>query len=229
MYRTVFSLAALLVTPMLSQVKAPAPAVPLPDPFPLTQITLQSQELTRTLAEISRRLPPDSELAAVDDNVREQEEFVPNKLKESAGAISGDATLTEIRAQLREWRAYAVRQAQQQQTLSAWGTACEQSLTSLNKQRVLWDVTVKSVRNVPELTSVLGAAKTALAEVRTVQTEAEQRLRIVLDLQARVSKQALVTADVVEKLNTSRQRFQARLFYPDAPPISGACHDRQSR
>ena len=66
--------------------------------------------------------------------------------------------------------------------------------------------------------SVLAAAETASAEVQTVQTEAEQ-LRIVLDLQARVSKQALATSDVIEKLNMFRHRFQARLFYPDAPPI----------
>lgn len=220
MHKTLFCLAALLAMPVLSQVKAPAPqATVSPDPIPLTQIVLRSQELSQRLADISRRLPPDSELAAADDNVREQEDFVPNKLRESASAIAGDATLTEIRAQSREWRAYALRQARQQQALSAWGTVCDQSLISLNKDRVLWDVTAKSVGDLPELSSVLARIQSVLADVQAVKTETEQRLRIVLDLQARASKQTLAVADVVNKLNASRHRFQARLFDPDAPPL----------
>jgi hypothetical protein len=112
-----------------------------------------------------------------------------------------------------------IRQGRQQQALSAWGTSCEQSLTSLNNDRGLWDATVSRVRSLPELKSVLGRVKSVLTDIQTVKTETEQRLRIVLDLQARVSKRALAVADVVEKLNTSRHRFRERLLYPDAPPI----------
>ena len=75
-------------------------------------------------------------------------------------------------------------------------------------------------RREPSRTDVsTSGARSALADIQVVKTETEQRLRIILDLQARVSKQALAIADVIEKLNTSRQRLQARLFYPGAPPL----------
>ena len=52
-----------------------------------------------------------------------------------------------------------------------------------------------------------------------MQSTAEQRLRTVLELQARLSKQALTIADVIEKLTEARQQVHAHLFYPDAAPI----------
>ena len=125
----------------------------------------------------------------------------------------------EIREELRQWRAYSVTELRERRTLSEWGAACEESLAVLKKMRALWEETSKSGKDLPGFKAVTARVRSALADIGQVEAVAEQRLRTVLDLQARLSKQAADIVDIVEQLNVSRQRVQALLFQPDAAPI----------
>ena len=114
-------------------VAAPAPA--RPEPIPLTQIAVRGEELARTLRDISRKLPPDAELSAFDEQLRDRDELIQRSLSSSTEALEGDATLMDLREQTREWRAYTVTEAKDRDTLRDWGAACEQSLAAIDKAR----------------------------------------------------------------------------------------------
>ena len=79
--KILFGVLAVLLTPVRAQEKAPAGVAPAaPQPISLTQVAERSEELTRTLREISRRLPEDSDLAAFENNLREQDNLVRGRL-----------------------------------------------------------------------------------------------------------------------------------------------------
>src|SRR4051794_17348098 len=127
--------AAIVLPSISAQVKPPpAPASPTPDPIPLTQIAIRGEELARTLRDISRRLPPDSDVSAFDEQLRNREEWIHGSLEYSAEAVAGRASLIEIREQLRQWREYSSAEVRDRGILTNWGAACEQSLTLLEKE-----------------------------------------------------------------------------------------------
>jgi small-conductance mechanosensitive channel len=213
-----FFLAAFILPPLIAQVKAPQ-AAPTPEPIPLTQVAIRGEELALTLRNISRRLPANSELKEFGDKLREQGQLVRKSVKESAEPLTENLTLMEIRERLRDWRAYGVTEAQQRRVLEAWGVDCEESLALLREHRAVWEVTLKNTRDLPEFRNVAARIRTALRDIDKVKADAERQLRIVLDLQAQLSKDSLAVAEVVEKLAAARKTVQAHLLEPDAPPI----------
>ena len=221
MYKILLCVAAVLLPLVTAQVKAPDPpaAPPAPEPIPLTQIAPRSEDLTRSLRDISKGLPQDPELTAFKETLTQQEGEVRDKATESEDALITGASLLEIREQLREWRTYGATEEKQRRTLDEWGKACEERLKVLDRERLTWDSTFNTVRNLPELTAIVASIRSSLTEIQRVKTVADQRLRAVLDLQRRVSKQASSISDIEEKLNASREHFLAKMFQSDAPPI----------
>src|SRR4051794_25966721 len=216
-FRILLCLATFLLTSVIAQVKAPqAPPAPVatpspatPEPIPLTQIAVRGEELARTLRDISRKLPPDPQLTALDEQLRDREELIQSSLWSSTEALEGHATLMDLREQSREWRTFTVTESRDRDTLSDWGAACEQSLAGLNKARAEWDATLKAATSLPEYATVLPRIRSALRDIDRVQTEAEHHVRLVLDLQSRLSKQALTVTDVLERLAVARQHIRA--------------------
>ena len=74
-------------------------------------------------------------LAAFEEQFARQEADVGAKLKESADALAGGATMAQLRGQARQWRGYSGPEGRQRKTLAAWGDACEKSLVFVNQQQ----------------------------------------------------------------------------------------------
>jgi small-conductance mechanosensitive channel len=208
------------LAPALSALQTAAPEPPTtPAPLALTQIAVRDEELRTALREISRQLPPPSELADFSQQLAEREEAVGASLEESAELLAGNATIMETREQTREWRAYGSPEARQRRILAEWGTACEQSIAALNKHQAVWRATLASTQSIAELESVRLLVRQSLSEIDAVKASAEERLRTIVELQGRVSKQASAIADTIDKLGEATLSFQKRLFRADAPPI----------
>src|SRR5262249_41692869 len=116
MHKAILFASAILLSKLYAlQVAAPASPSPspAPEPLPLTQIAARGEELSRALRDIVRDLPPASELADFDAQLREQEESAQTTLEESAATLERSATIMEIREQSRRLRAYSLPEAQQ--------------------------------------------------------------------------------------------------------------------
>ncbi len=224
MHRAILAAASILLGLCAQQL---APSGPASDALPLTQIAVGSEDLTRILREIARRLPSDSDLAALEEELSQQEQAVGASLRESEAALSSGATLGELRGQARQWRAYRSPEARLRRTLSGWGADCEQSAATLARQQKIWQATLHSLPPVEELSSVRARVQQSLAEIRTLEGVTEGRLKTVLDLQARVVKQASSIAVTIERLGAATQSFQKRLFNRDAPPIWTALAEKR--
>src|SRR3954454_10951185 len=106
--RFLLCLGTFLLTSVTAQVKAPQAAPPTaatppaparPEPIPLTQIAVRGEELARTLREITRKLPPDAQISAVDEQLRDREQLIQSSLWSSTEPLVGHATLMDIREQ----------------------------------------------------------------------------------------------------------------------------------
>jgi len=207
-----------ILTELAAQQPAPASS-PGPEPVPLTQIALRGDELSRVLRDLAGQVPAASEIAAFENQLAEQEDAVRTLLEESEGLLARSATVMEIRERSREWRAYSQPEARQRKTLAAWGAACEQSLAALKKHQAIWQATLNSTKDVPEVESVRARVRQSLRDIETVNAAAEEHLRTVVKLQDRVSKRSAAIAAMLDRLAEEAKKFQARLFRPDTVPI----------
>ena len=217
MHRVILVAAATLLPMVWAQPSAPT--APPSDSVPMTQIALRSEDLTRRLREITRRLPSESDLAKVEDEMSQQEAAVAASLRESEEALSSGATLAELRGQARQWRAYRSPEARLRRTLSGWGADCEQAAADLKMQQSIWQATLRSLPPDKDVGAVRARVQESLAEIRAIADVAAARLKTVLDLQARVVKQASSIATTIERLGAATQTFGERLFVRDEPPI----------
>ena len=214
----IFAFAVLVPKVLAFQASPAAPPRP-PEPVPLTQIAAREEELRKLLRNISRELPLPSELKDFERQLTQRQEAVETSLDESADVLAGNATIMEIREQARAWRLYGAPEARQRKTLSAWGATCEQSIAVLKKHEAVWRATLSSTQSIDDLAAVRTRVRRSLTEIETLKTAAEERLRIIVELQGQVSKQASAIADTIEKLEDATQSFQKRLLHADAPPI----------
>jgi small-conductance mechanosensitive channel len=198
---------------------ATGPPSPPPEPVPLTQIAAKGDDLGRVLRDIERQLPLASELADFDAKLGEQEKEVQRTLEESTELLAGSATIMEIQEQVRQYRAYGLPEAQLRKTLASWGAVCEQNIRILKNHEAVWQATLKSTPTLDELQSVRARVRQFVDEIGAVETVAVERLRTVVELQGRVSRQASSIAEMLEKLSDATKSFQIRLFFPDAPPL----------
>src|SRR5689334_21323933 len=129
----------LVIVPLLGSVSAQQPEKPAF--VPLTQIAARGEELNRTLRDLARQLPADSELTEFDKKLAQQEENVRLRLEESRKSLSESATILELREQARRWRAYGSPEARQRKTLEAWGAACERAAGVLTQHQAVWRAT----------------------------------------------------------------------------------------
>jgi potassium efflux system protein len=213
-------IASVILTPrLLAFQTGPVPPPPAAEPVSLTQIAARDEELRKVLRDISNRLPMPSELEDFEQQLAQREEVVRASLKESSDLLAGNTTIMEIRERSREWRAYGSPEARLRKTLATWGGVCEESIAALKKNEAVWSATLASTRSFEELEAVRTRVRRSLTDIEALETVAEERLRIIVELQGRVSKQATAIAEMVEKLAEATQTFKKRLFQPDAPPI----------
>lgn len=219
MLRETILILAILAPRLLAFQANPAPSPPPAEPVPLTQIASRDEELRKVQRDISHQLPLPSELEDFEQQLAEREEAVRASLEESADLLARRATIMEIREQTREWRAYGSPEARLRKTLAAWGAECEESIAVLKTHEAVWRATLTSTRWLAELEAVHARVRRSLSDIETLKTAAEERLRTVVELQGRVSKQATAVAEMIERLGDATQSFQRRLFHADAPPI----------
>ena len=216
--------AAILGPKLFAQQASPAPS-PAAEAVPLTQIAARDEELRRILRDISQHLPLTSELDEFEQQLEAREEAVRTSLAESDELLAGSATIMEIREHARQWRASGGPEARQRKILARWGTACEENIAALKKHEAVWRATLAGTQSLAELASVRDRVRKSLSEIESVKATAEERLRTIVELQGRVSKQASAIADMIEKLGSATQSFQKRLLpcgrAPDLEPTRG--------
>src|SRR5690349_328583 len=127
MFRVILALAAVFGQSLSAQQPSPAPSVPaqpapapVPVALPLIQIAARGEDLTRALRENSRTLPSESDLAAFEEQLSEQEKVIRAGLSDATAAIEGGATMAQLRSQTRQWRTYSQPEARQRKRLDDW-------------------------------------------------------------------------------------------------------------
>jgi hypothetical protein len=153
----------------------------------VAQIVIRGEDLSRTLSEVARRLPPDSELAEFEAESATLDATLRTSRKESSNLLAGNATISEIREQIREWTAYGATESPRRKTLNGWGSNCEESLALLRTQEGVWLATLKSIRELGETGFLVTRVRQFIRDIQSAIESAERRLRTVVKLQDSLS------------------------------------------
>src|SRR5262249_2566520 len=98
----------------------------------------------------------------------------------------------------------------------------------LKEQKAIWQATIDGTKDLREMEFLSARVRQSMHDIQTVANVAEERLRIVVELQSRVSKLGLTVSETLEKLPEAKQQVRKRLLYPDGLPIWRAAAEPHS-
>jgi len=199
------------------------PATPAPpqgfEPIPLPDVAARSQELVQTLQAISNSLPDREQLNAVDAAVSEREAALAAKQQEVQTLLRGTPSSLEIREQETYWRGLQSYGVETRKQLLYWANAAQSGVQQLNLQEPLWSATRNAEQTTPGIGPVLDVIDGNLANIRKLRTQAQDDLRLIVNLQIRASAQDQTTVDMLNQLTKTKLQLKGHLFDRDSLPL----------
>lgn len=189
--------------------------------IPLAEISSRAENLKRPLREITRRLSAGTS-AHLSEQIRAAEERITAQSQQLDERLASKPTLYELRALDRDWKARSVELDLWQKTFTQNLTSTESDLRWLKDEQAKWAATLEQLTASDSLETVNGRIKTALAGLQQLQTLVQERLKLLLSLQDRVSQLEFLVANRLDDLALARQRFQSTLLLRDSRPLWSA-------
>jgi potassium efflux system protein len=200
---------------------SPSPA-PTPTPIlaiPLAQVADQTEELDRTLREISRSLTPDPGLRAEDTEENAQTREISQRARQVEELLAGMASMMQLQDEDRYWRALEDEFARKRKLLTASAAAIEEKIRWLNAEQARWEATAEQVREATGLEIVAQRVEAELDAIHTLHSEAQEQLNKLVTRQNRISEHDREISAVLRKLGEEHERLRGRLFERDSQPL----------
>lgn len=194
-------------------------------PIPLAEISSRAENLKRPLREISRRLSAGAS-AHLSEQIRASEERITAQSQQLDERLASKPTLYELRELDRDWKARSVELDLWQRTFTQNLISTESDLRWLKDEQAKWTATLEQWTASDSLEAVNGRIKTALADLQQLQATVQERLRLLLSWQDRVSQLEFLVSSRLDDLALARQRFQSTLLMRDSRPLWSAVSEK---
>jgi small-conductance mechanosensitive channel len=206
-----------------SQTPAPAPAPPAepatPTAIPLPEVSLRAEQLMRLLRDIKGQLPTRDQLDAVKASLAERDTTLAAKQKEVAGLIAGSMSGLELREQETYWHAFSAEGAATRRQLLDWANAAQSEVQQLQTLQPEWNLTLEENKSTPDLGPTLDVIGDAVKSIQTTKVQAQDLLRVIVNLQVVSANQHQAALDVLDQLAKSREQLKGRLLHRDSLPL----------
>ena len=189
-------------------------------PIPLSQIADRTDELDRSLLEISRQLSSIEESLSTDGRTLVQANEIRERLLFVESLVSGVPTATELRNENYYWAVLNRQYGTYRRSLTSRATYLQDQINFLDGQQMQWQATwdqVSKTRGKMEI--VLERTGQEVNKIRSTQQQVQDHLILILAAQNLASQQDRQITEALSKLNKAQDQFRAHLLERNGYPL----------
>ena len=206
--------------PATSASPAPAPAEPQPPAaIPLPEVSAHAEELTRLLRDISNQLPTRDQLDTIRTTLDERNVLLQTKQSEVAKLLAGTPSGLELREQDTFWHVSSTEGGATRRQLQEWANAAQSAAQQLQALQPQWTLTLAENQSTPGLGPTLDVIRDAVKNIQTTQTQAQDLLRLIVNLQVTAANQHQLALSILGQLEKSRLEIKHRILQRDSLPL----------
>ncbi len=219
------ALSSLLVNKNNSQASQPAPqpAPPAgaqpPAAIPLPEVASRAEELTRLLRGIRNQLPTQDQLDSMKAALTERETLLQPKKKEVDALLAGSPSGLELREQDTYWHVISTEGAATRKQLLDWANAAQSAVQQLQALQPQWTATLEENKTTPDLGPTLDVIEAAVNGIETTKAQAQDLLRVIVNLQVIAANQHQLGLDAVDRLGKARAQLKDHVLQRDSLPL----------
>jgi small-conductance mechanosensitive channel len=199
---------------------APAPAEPqAPAAIPLPEVSTRAEELMRLLRDTSNQLPTRTELDEIKATLEARDALLQANQKEAEKLLAGTPGGLELREQDTFWHVSAAEGGNTRRQLLQWANAAQSAVQQLQALQPQWTLTLEANQSTPGLGPTLNVIRDAVRSIQTTQTEAQDLLRVIVNLQVTAANQHQLALSMLAQLEKLRLELKHRVFQRDSLPL----------
>ena len=213
-----------ILTPQVTPSPAGQTASPTPSPtpiraVPLPQIAEQAEELESQIRKASKNLisAPDRQVEGLE--AKAQTDEISQRASQLEDLLTGIPNRMQLQQEDEYWRALEEEYAGKRKLLAVRAADIEKMMQWLDKEQARWEATAEQVREAAGLEVVAGRVEQELDAIHKLRSEAQDRLKLILTLQNRISEQDRELSGVLRKLDEAHERLHDSLFERDSRPL----------
>ena len=205
------------------------PAAPLQPPpplpaaiaqiIPLPEVTMKSEQLTLTLANLSASLPKQDDLKTLDTAIKEHGATLETKRSEAQALLAGTPSSIELREQENYWRGFQTVTSDWRRQLLASANAAQKTIDDLDNVEPQWSATLEAYKTESELGPLLDLIRQNLAAIRKLRSQASDELQFIVKMQIAVGAQDQAGSEVLAQLSGAQQVFAEDMLHRDSLPF----------
>ena len=204
-----------------------APAQPSSSAIALPDVATSSEDLKRSLRGISEKLPTAEQLAAIQSQLNERSTQLAMQQRETDSLLATTPSTLELREQETYWRTKQKETATTRHELHDWANAAQSAVQQISAQQPQWNATLEENESTPGLGPVLDVIRDSVNRLQQLMEQAQQQLRVVVNLQVEAANQDQIALDVLDELERAREFQDSRLFERDSLPLWRLSERRQ--
>ena len=209
--------------PATQTTSAPAatpPAEPqTPTAIPLPDLATRAEELTRLLRDISNQLPTPEQLDAVKATLAERDASLQAKKKEVDALLAGSPGALELREQETYWHALSTEGAATRRQLLDWANTAQSAVRQLRVLQPQWTATLEENKATRDLEPTLDVIRDAVRGIQTTTSQAQDSLRMIVNLQVSAADQHQLALDVLDRLAKAHAQVKDHMLKRDSLPL----------
>src|SRR5215472_13649492 len=202
-----------------------APATPLPAApaaIPLPDVATRAEDAARVLREMAADVAPESPeaaLTAIESAIPERKKSLERKATEAEAVLKAEPSLKTLGDLEGSWTADGAALDAWRKAVTERATALEARIAQLGDLEKTWRLTLDQARSEHAPDALIERARSVLADIRSVQSQAQAHRAWVLTLQDQVARLGGRIDEEIDRIRAARGALRGRLFEADQPPL----------
>ena len=197
----------------------PAADAQHPTAIPLPDVATRAEDLTRLLRDVSNQLPTREQLDALKATLGERDVSLRAKKKEVDALLAASPGQLELREQETYWRGAAAEGAATRKQLLDWANAAQSAVQQLQGVQPQWTATLEENKNSQDLGPTLDVIRDAVKGVQKTMSQAQDLLRVIVNLQVSAASQHQMALEVLDQLAKAQSRLNTHVLQQDSLPL----------
>src|SRR5271165_2832490 len=193
----------------------PAEAQP-PTAIPLPEVSTRAEDLMRLLRDVNSQMPAREQLDAIKASLDERDSSLQAKQKEVEKLLAASPSALELREQETYWHAFSTEGANTRRLLLDWANSAQSAVQQLEVLQPQWTLTLEEYKSTPNLGPTLDVIRDAVKSIQTAKAQAQDLLRVIVNLQVSAANQHQLSLDMLERVAEARRELKDHVLQRDS-------------